>query len=76
MSDPASLHGGPDALGAAPYDFSPNANACGPCPAALDALRQADRSRYPDPAYTALHARLAAFHGVPAPPIASIISSG
>lgn len=69
MSDPASLHGGPDALGAAPYDFSTNANACGPCPAALDALRQADRSRYPDPAYTALHARLAAFHGVPAPRI-------
>ena len=69
MSDPALLHGGPDALGAAPYDFSTNANACGPCPAALDALRQADRSRYPDPAYTALHARLAAFHGVPAPRI-------
>jgi histidinol-phosphate aminotransferase len=61
-----NVHGGPDALGVPLYDFSTNANACGPCPQALQALRQADRSRYPDPAYTALCARLAAFHGVAA----------
>ena len=60
----APLHGGPDSLGAAPYDFSTNSNACGPCPQALAAVQQADATRYPDPAYTALRARLAAFHGV------------
>ena len=57
-------HGGPDALGVPLHDFSTNANASGPCPQALQALRQADRGRYPDPAYTALRERLAAFHGV------------
>lgn len=57
-------HGGPDAHGAAPHDFSTNANACGPCPAALRALQAADPTRYPDPAYTALREQLAAFHGV------------
>lgn len=59
-----NLHGGPDALGAATWDFSTNANAAGPCQAALAALRMADSTRYPDPAYTALRAALAAFHGV------------
>ncbi|VTU19342.1 Histidinol-phosphate aminotransferase 2 [Variovorax sp. SRS16] len=58
------VHGGPDARGAAPHDFSTNGNACGPCPDALDALQAADAARYPDPHYTALRARLAAFHGV------------
>jgi histidinol-phosphate aminotransferase len=57
-------HGGPDALGAPRWDFSTNANACGPCPLALAALQQADARHYPDPAYTALRERLAAFHGV------------
>lgn len=61
---PPRLHGGPDARGVAPHDFSTNANACGPCPQALRALQTADVSRYPDPAYTALRERLAAFHGV------------
>jgi len=60
------LHGGPDALGVPPHDFSTNANACGPCPAALQALARADRARYPDPAYNALCEALAAFHGVQA----------
>ena len=60
----APLHGGPDSLGAALHDFSTNSNACGPCPQALAAVQQADATRYPDPAYTALRARLAAFHGV------------
>ena len=65
MTDDAMpLHGGPDAEGAPPHDFSTNANACGPCPHALAALRAADAARYPDPAYTALRAQLAAFHGV------------
>ena len=60
----ASVHGGPDAQGVAPHDFSTNSNACGPCPQALAAVQQADATRYPDPAYTALRARLAACHGV------------
>ena len=60
----APVHGGPDARGAAQVDFSTNSNACGPCPATLTAVQQADATRYPDPAYTALRAQLAAFHGV------------
>ena len=59
-----AVHGGPDAQGVPRHDFSTNANACGPCPQARAALRAADRRRYPDPAYTALRAKLAAFHGV------------
>ncbi len=58
------LHGGPDAQGVPRWDFSTNANACGPCPTALAALYQADAQHYPDPAYTALRAALAGFHGV------------
>jgi histidinol-phosphate aminotransferase len=61
-----SPHGGPDAQGVPLWDFSTNANACGPCPEALAAVQQADAARYPDPAYTALRAQLAAFHGVEA----------
>lgn len=67
VASPAILpgvHGGPDALGVPAHDFSTNSNACGPCPAVLDALQQADATRYPDPAYTALRAALAALHGV------------
>ena len=66
MPVPPSLHGGPDAQGVPLWDFSTNANACGPCPEALAAVQQADAARYPDPAYTALRAQLAAFHGVEA----------
>lgn len=58
------LHGGPDASGIPAHDFSTNSNACGPCPVALAAVRQADATRYPDPAYTALREGLGAFHGV------------
>ena len=58
------IHGGPDALGAAQYDFSTNSNACGPCPTALAAMQQADATQYPDASYTALRGQLAAFHGV------------
>ncbi|MFS2036156.1 aminotransferase class I/II-fold pyridoxal phosphate-dependent enzyme [Polaromonas sp. CT11-55] len=61
---PSRIHGGPDGLGVPLHDFSTNSNACGPCPAALAAVQQADATRYPDAGYTALRARLAAFHGV------------
>jgi histidinol-phosphate aminotransferase len=57
-------HGGPDHLGVPRWDFSTNANACGPCPAALRAVEQADPRHYPDPAYTTLREALANFHGV------------
>lgn len=60
------LHGGPDAQGVPLWDFSTNANACGPEPQALEAVRQADASRYPDPGYGALREALGRFHGVPA----------
>ncbi|WP_296870712.1 aminotransferase class I/II-fold pyridoxal phosphate-dependent enzyme [Tibeticola sp.] len=60
------IHGGTDALGPARWDFSSNANACGPCPLALQAVQQADATRYPDPSYTRLRAALADLHGVEA----------
>lgn len=60
------VHGGPDGGPPLRWDFSVNANATGPCPAALAAARSADRCRYPDPAYTALRRALGRFHGVPA----------
>jgi histidinol-phosphate aminotransferase len=59
------IHGGTDALGVPRHDFSTNCNACGPCPAALRAVQQADARHYPDAAYTDLRAQLGAFHGVP-----------
>lgn len=58
------IHGGPDAFGAAQFDFSTNSNACGPCPSAVKAIAQANATRYPDASYTRLRAQLAAFHGV------------
>lgn len=64
---PARIHGGPDHLGVPLHDFSSNSNACGPCPAALTAVQQADASQYPDASYTVLRAQLAAFHGVNPP---------
>ncbi|MDW5444800.1 aminotransferase class I/II-fold pyridoxal phosphate-dependent enzyme [Polaromonas sp. SM01] len=57
-------HGGQDSLGVPLHDFSTNSHACGPCPPALAAVQQADASVYPDAAYSALRAQLAAFHGV------------
>jgi histidinol-phosphate aminotransferase len=44
------------------FDFSSNANPLGPCPSVLRAVRKADITRYPDPAYTHLRATLAEFH--------------
>lgn len=60
----ARPHGGTDALGPVRWDFSSNANACGPCPVALHAVQQANPQRYPDPAYTHLRSALAGLHGV------------
>ncbi|MGJ7496069.1 aminotransferase class I/II-fold pyridoxal phosphate-dependent enzyme [Variovorax sp. RT4R15] len=65
-TNPRDSHGGPDAQGVPQHDFSTNSNACGPCPAVLEAVRQADAARYPDPRYGGLRARLAGFHGVAA----------
>ena len=64
MNYQARTHGGPDAQGAVLYDFSTNSNGCGACPSALDAVQQADATRYPDPAYTALRSALANFYAV------------
>ena len=63
MVDLAPVHGGTDSLPEPRYDFSSNANALGPCPPVLAAVRAADVSRYPDPHYTRLRERLAAWHG-------------
>lgn len=57
-------HGGTDGLGLAPWDFSTNSNAYGPCPAALAQVRQTDASHYPDPHYHVLREALADWHGV------------
>ena len=54
------VHGGLDV----PWDFSTNANCLGPCPAALEALRNVDAARYPDSRYPALIDKLAQWHGV------------
>jgi len=59
-------HGGPDDGPAVEHDFSTNANPLGPPPALWQALQQADRQHYPDPAYGALRRRLGAAHGVAA----------
>lgn len=58
------IHGGADHLGVARWDFSSNANACGPCPLALRAVQEADPAHYPDPSYATLRSALAGLHGV------------
>lgn len=60
------VHGGTDALGVPSHDFSTNRNACGPCPQVVAALAAAHVAQYPDPLYTDLRQRLAAWHGVDA----------
>jgi histidinol-phosphate aminotransferase len=57
-------HGGPDGGPDIRVDFSTNAHPLGPNPFVRAAVEAADRSRYPDPSYTALHAALGSFHGV------------
>ena len=59
-----TMHGGPDALGAAVHDFSTNANAAGPCPLVLARLQALMVDTYPDPCHDRLVAELAAWHGV------------
>ena len=63
MADLAPVHGGTDSLPEPRYDFSSNANALGPCPSVLAAIRAAKVSHYPDPHYIRLRERLAAWHG-------------
>ncbi len=58
------IHGGPGAEGPARFDFSTNAHAAGPCPAAWAAVQGADATRYPDASHHALREALAAWHGV------------
>ncbi len=58
------VHGGADAQGPARWDFSTCANAAGPCPSTLTAVRAADPARYPDPGMAAVRHALAALHGV------------
>jgi histidinol-phosphate aminotransferase len=55
-------HGGPDADARPQFDFSTNANSLGPSPLVLDAVRKADLTSYPDPAYTGLRRHLAEWH--------------
>nr|WP_315137412.1 aminotransferase class I/II-fold pyridoxal phosphate-dependent enzyme [uncultured Limnohabitans sp.] len=64
LIQPVRQHGGTDVLGPVRWDFSSNANACGPCPVTLHAVQQANPQRYPDPGYTHLHSALAGLHGV------------
>jgi histidinol-phosphate aminotransferase len=66
MIDLTPVHGSTDSLPEPRYDFSSNANALGPCPPALAAIRAADVSRYPDPLYARLREQLAAWHGTTA----------
>jgi histidinol-phosphate aminotransferase len=61
-----AVHGGCNALGPVPWDFSSNGHPMGPCPAAQAALAQADATRYPDSRHHALREQLAAWHGVAA----------
>ncbi|MHB8817154.1 MAG: pyridoxal phosphate-dependent aminotransferase, partial [Steroidobacteraceae bacterium] len=64
MIDLTPVHGSTDSQPEPRYDFSSNANALGPCPPVLAAVRAADVSRYPDPLYTRLRGRLAQWHGI------------
>lgn len=61
---PRIPHGGPSARVFAGLDFSVNVNPYGPNPQLVRALRRADHAHYPDPAYTAVRAALALWHGV------------
>ncbi|WP_290868992.1 pyridoxal phosphate-dependent aminotransferase [Aquabacterium sp.] len=57
---PRVVHGGPDGGPPVRWDFSTNANPLPHPPALTEALAQADRHRYPDPAYAALRRQLGA----------------
>jgi histidinol-phosphate aminotransferase len=64
MAFPLREHGSTDSLGPVRWDFSSNANACGPCPLVARAVQQAVACHYPDPSYTELRQALAHLHGV------------
>lgn len=66
MNPLAPVHGGGPADPLVRHDLSTNANALGPCPALLSAVRAADFTRYPDYGYNQLRGRLAEAHGVDA----------
>lgn len=66
MTSHGRHHGGPDDEGAPVWDFSTNANACGPCPVALHAVQTAEVTHYPNPSYRALKLALAGLHKVDA----------
>jgi histidinol-phosphate aminotransferase len=74
VNDPLLVHGGTDSDPEPRYDFSSNANALGPCPHVLNAVKRADFSRYPDPLYADLRHRLATSHGATAEQI--VIGAG
>jgi histidinol-phosphate aminotransferase len=63
MSSLDRIHGGADAEGVCPFDFSTNTNACPPSEVA-ELVMRADISRYPDFSYSKLRSELANFHGV------------
>jgi histidinol-phosphate aminotransferase len=63
MDELPACHGGTDSLPEPRFDFSSNANALGPCPSVLSAIKRADLTRYPDPRYWRLREQLAAAHG-------------
>lgn len=56
--DHGATDSGPDPFA----DFSTCAHPFGPCPSVLEAVRDADRVRYPDPSYLDLRGALGAFH--------------
>jgi histidinol-phosphate aminotransferase len=60
----AAAHGGSDSGPPIAIDFSTNAHPAGPHPWVAEQVSRADRSRYPDPQYTALREELAGFHRV------------
>jgi histidinol-phosphate aminotransferase len=62
QSDP--VHGGPDSGPPIAMDFSTNAHPMGPNPWLDEYIRAADRSRYPDPEYTAVREAIGVLHGV------------
>ena len=57
-------HGGADSGPAIAHDFSSNANPIGAPLTVLEAIRRADRHRYPDPHYRALREQLGQVLGI------------
>ncbi|MDO4905022.1 MAG: aminotransferase class I/II-fold pyridoxal phosphate-dependent enzyme [Lautropia sp.] len=64
VSSLSSRHGGPDAQGTVPHDFSTNVNAAGPCLQVLSYLQRLVPDAYPDPSHAALCRQLGRWHGI------------